>query len=116
MEEKSTSTAEAEEPDTTAHQSPGDRDQARHATQSAGSTPPWAGELLQESRRARQEVEGLRDVLGVHTITRKEAAAMLGVSTRTIQRYEKRGLLERLAVSAPGAHYDYESVLRLKQD
>lgn len=77
--------------------------------------PTWAGELLRESRRARQEVAGLREAIGVHVVTRKEAARILGKSTRTLQRWEKAGLLNRVEVTAPGVHYDHQSVLDLKR-
>lgn len=80
------------------------------------SEPAWAGEILKESRRARLEMEGLRDVLGLHTVTRQEAAAILGVSPRTLQRWEEKGLIQRLDVSARGVHFDYESVVKLKQE
>ena len=60
-------------------------------------------------------MEILREAIGVHTVTRKEAARILGKSTKTLQRWEKRGLLERVAVSAPGVHYDYERILELKR-
>ena len=85
-------------------------------TKSAGQPPSWAGELLQESRRAREEVETLREAIGVHVVTRTEAARILGKSTKTLQRWEKRGLLERVEVSAPGVHYAMDSILRLKQE
>ena len=113
VEEKSTSTAEAEEPDTTAHRSP--HDQAHHGTQRVGSTPPWAGELLQESRRARQEIETLRHAVQLHVISRKEAATLLGVSSKTLQRWERKGILERVAVSSKTVHYAMDSILKLKQ-
>lgn len=78
--------------------------------------PPWVGEILEESRRAREEVEILRESIGVHTVTRKEAARILGKSTKTLKRWEDKGILKRVEVSAPGVHYDYDSVLKLKQE
>ena len=40
-------------------------------------------------------------------------ARILGVSTRTLQRYEADGRIERARVSKPGAHYFHEDVLKL---
>ena len=80
------------------------------------STPQWAGELLQESRRAREEVETLREAISMHVISRKEAASLLNVSTKTVQRWEKQGLIERVAVASKTAHYTMDSVLKLKQE
>lgn len=89
--------------------------ESTHAAAPPHGQPPWADELLRESRRARQEVEGLREAIGVHVVTRKEAARILGKSTKTLQRWEKQGILPRVGVTAPGVHYDYERVLDLKR-
>ncbi|MCH8961540.1 MAG: MerR family transcriptional regulator, partial [Bacteroidetes bacterium] len=43
------------------------------------------------------------------------AARLLGKSERTLKRWEERGLLERLNVSAPGVWYDHQAVLNLRR-
>ena len=109
-----TSPAPTDVPDTTRGDElnqrprPSDKDHDRQP-------PPWADTLVEESRRAREEVAGLREVIGLHTISRKEAAAMLGVSTKTLQRWEQKGLIERVPVTAPGIFYDFEAIRRLRQ-
>ena len=61
------------------------------------------------------EVETLRRLLAQRLVTRKEAARIAGVSSRTIQRYEDRGLIARAPVKGGGAFYEYTDVARLKR-
>ncbi len=77
--------------------------------------PSWARALFKEVRLTRLEMETLREAIGVHVVSRKEAARILGKSTKTLGRWEERGILERVNVSAPGVYYDFERILELKR-
>lgn len=89
--------------------------QAEDSVKLPAGAPVWACLLFRELRRARDEIETLRQMLGVHVVSRKEAARLLGKSERTLKRWEERGLLERLNVSAPGVWYDHQAVLNLRR-
>ena len=54
-------------------------------------------------------------LLAPRLVTRKEAARIAGVSSRTIQRYEDRGLIARTPTKGGGAFYEYADVVRLKR-
>ena len=71
--------------------------------------------MFQEIRDNRAEIELLREAVGCHVVSRSQAAAMLGKSEKTIKRMEDRGVLPRANVSAPGIHYDFQTVLKLKR-
>ena len=81
--------------------------------------PPWARAFF--DRLSRQladlagEVETLRRAMAPRLVSRREAARMAGVSTRTIQRYEARGLLKRVPTKTGGAFYAYDDVAKLKR-
>jgi len=81
--------------------------------------PPWFAAayavLLQEVRDNRKEIELLREAVGCHVVSRSQAAAMLGKSEKTIKRMEDRGDLPRANVTAPGIHYDFQTVLDLQR-
>lgn len=77
--------------------------------------PPWARALFLELCQARREIETLRQALGGHVLTRKEAARLLGCSTKTLQRYEKKGLIEQASVKRPGVHYFLDDVEGLRR-
>ncbi len=82
-------------------------------------TPPWArvlfGRLSRQLAETRDEVETLRRMIAPRLVTRKEAARIAGVSSRTIQRYEDRGLIARAPTKGGGALYEYADVARLKR-
>ena len=81
--------------------------------------PPWARVLFEGLSRQMAdiagEVETLRQWIAPRLVSRKEAARIAGVSTRTIQRYEERGLLERAPMKTGAAFYAYDDVARLKR-
>ena len=61
------------------------------------------------------EVETLRRLLAPRLVSRREAARIAGCSSRTIQRYEARGLLERAPTKSGDAFYEYTAVAKLKR-
>ena len=61
------------------------------------------------------ELEMLRRVIEPRLLNRKEAARLAGCSTRTIQRHEDRGHLQRAPTKGGGAVYTYADVVRLKK-
>ncbi len=67
-----------------------------------------------ENERTRREIEALRLAVGVHVISRKQAADILGCHTKTVKRYEDRGRLEQAHVNRPGAHYFLDDILKLQ--
>ncbi len=81
--------------------------------------PPWARVLFDGLSRQFAEVAGevktLRRWMAPRLVSRREAARIAGVSTRTIQRYEARGLLQRAPTKTGGAFYAYDDVARLKR-
>lgn len=94
------------------------RDTTPHTTNEIAlpaDAPSWARALFRELRLTRLEVETLREAMSLHVVSRKEAARILGKSTKTLGRWEERGLLERVNVSAPGVHYDFVRILELKR-
>ncbi len=76
--------------------------------------PPWGRALFQELHRLNGKVEALHATLALHVVDRREAAAILGCSTKTVERYEKRKRLPRANVPMRGAHYFRDDVLKLK--
>ena len=85
-------------------------------------TPPWAAPLFQlltqvlvENQRTREDLEALREAMGCHLVTRRQAAAMLGKSEKTIKRLEDRKELRRVNIEAPGIYYDLQQVANLKR-
>ena len=81
--------------------------------------PPWAQVLFDGLSRqlaeTRDEVETLRRLIAPRLVTRKEAARIADCSTRTIQRYEKQGLIARAPTQHGHAVYAYADVVRLKR-
>ncbi len=65
--------------------------------------------------RATDEVETLRRLLAPRMVNRKEAARIAECSTRSIQRYEDRGLIARAPTKGGGAFYAYTDVAKLKR-
>ena len=61
------------------------------------------------------EVETLRRLLAPRLVNRAEAARIADCSTRSIQRYEDRGLIARAPTKGGGAFYEYADVARLKR-
>ena len=90
-------------------------DHASHTAPMPADAPAWARVLFRELHLARVEIEALRASIGLHVVDRREAAEILGCSTKTIGRYEKQGRLPRAHVSKPGAHYFHADVAKLKQ-
>jgi len=99
---------------------------APDALQLSPDTPAWArvafaglsrqlAEVNDKLASATDEVETLRRLLAPRLVSRKEAARLAGVSTRTIQRYEDRGLIARAPTKGGGAFYEYADVARLKR-
>ena len=90
-----------------------------HTALLPADAPPWAQVLFDHLSRqlaeTRDEVETLRRLLAPRLVTRKEAARIAGVSSRTIQRYEDRGLIARAPTKGGGAFYEYTAVARLKR-
>ena len=66
-----------------------------------------------ENERTRREIEGLRLAIGVHFVSRKQAAAMLGCVPKTVARYEKRKLIDPARIDRPGVHYLHADVVML---
>ncbi len=88
---------------------------ARNTAPMPADAPAWARALFQQMRDNHVEIELLREAVGCHVVSRRQAAEMLGKSEKTLRRYEDRGLLERVNVTAPGVHYDFQTVLGLKR-
>ena len=61
------------------------------------------------------ELEMLRRVIEPRLLNRKEAARLAGCSTRTIQRHEDRGYIQRAPTKGGGPVYAYADVVRLKR-
>ncbi len=85
----------------------------------SADAPEWAQQLFDGLSRqladVSAEVETLRRLIAPRLVTRKEAARIADCSTRTIQRYEKQGLLERAPTKHGHALYEYTAVVRLKR-
>jgi len=64
---------------------------------------------------ATDELEMLRRVIEPRLLNRKEAARLAGCSTRTIQRHEDRGHIQRAPTKGGGAFYAYADVAKLKR-
>ena len=77
--------------------------------------PPWAAALFQKIDHLVREVEDLRAALALHVVNRQEAADILGCTTKTVYRYEKKDRLPLANVEKPGAHYLRSDVLNLKR-
>ena len=88
--------------------------------------PAWAQQLYDglsrqladvtdELAETRDEVSTLRRLLAPRLVTRKEAARIAGVSSRTIQRYEDRGLIARAPTKGGEAFYEYTDAAKLKR-
>ncbi len=104
-------------------------DQATHTalpTSLPADAPAWAQQLFArlscqldavtgQLADVTDEVETLRRLIAPRLVTRKEAARIAGVSSRTIQRYEDRGLIARAPTKGGGALYEYADVARLKR-
>jgi len=73
------------------------------------------GALFQELRLAREEIEALRQTLDLHVVDQREAARILGCSTKTIYRYQKQDRLPLAHVDKPGPHYFRSDVVKLKK-
>ena len=71
--------------------------------------------LSRQLAETRDEVETLRRLIAPRLVSRKEAARIAGVSVRTVQRYEKQGLIERAPTSHGNALYAYTDAVRLKR-
>ena len=78
-------------------------------------TPAWGRAVFQELHRLNCKIEALHASLALHVVDRREAADILGCSTKTIKRYEKRKRLPRANVPMRGAHYFRSDVLAIKQ-
>jgi len=52
----------------------------------------------------------------VRWVTPKEAAALLGISTRSLVRYKEQGLIRYIVL--PGGHYRYslEDILKIREN
>ncbi len=90
-------------------------DRTAHTAPMPADAPAWAAALFQEIRDNRAEIELLREAVGCHVVSRSQAAVMLGKSEKTLKRMEDRGVLDRANVTAPGIHYDFQTVLNLKR-
>ena len=97
-------------------------DQAAHNALSRSlpaDTPAWGRAVFEGLSRqlaeTRDEVETLRRLIAPRLVTRKEAARIADCSTRTIQRDEKQGLIERAPTQHGNAVYAYADVVRLKR-
>ena len=71
--------------------------------------------LSRQLADALDEVASLQRLLAPRLVTRKEAARIADCSTRTIQRHEDRGHLQRAPTKGGGAVYAYADVVRLKR-
>ena len=80
--------------------------------------PAWAQVLFDGLSRqladVTDEVETLRRMIAPRLVNRKEAARIADCSTRSIQRYEKQGLIDR-ATAGGTALYAYTDVVKLKR-
>ncbi len=91
-------------------------DQASHiAPLLPHDTPSWGRALFQEIHRLNCKIEALHATLALQVVDRKEAAAILECSTKTVYRYEKQDRLPLANVAKPGAHYFRADVLNLKR-
>ena len=77
--------------------------------------PPWAAGLFLEMHRLNNKIDALHATLAMHVVDRREAAEILGCSTKTVFRYEKADRLPRANVPMQGAHYFRSDVLAIKQ-
>ena len=78
-------------------------------------TPSWAAALFQELHLIRLENAALREAVGCHLVSRRQAAAILDRDPKTLRRWEIQNILEPIAVSAPGTWYDHGRILELKR-
>ncbi len=92
---------------------------------SAGA-PDWAREMyaglsgqLAETRAelasATDEIETLHRLLASRFVNREEVARIVDCSTRTIQRYEKDGLIDRVPTKSGKVLYAFTDAVRLKR-
>ena len=65
--------------------------------------------------RATDEIEAISRLLTPRLLSRKEAARLVGVSSRTIQRYEDRDLIQRAPTKGGEAFYAYDDCLKLRR-
>ena len=77
--------------------------------------PAWGRALFQEIHRLNGKIEALHASLALHVVDRREAAEILGCSTKTVFRYEQQNRLPRANVPMRSAHYFRSDVLAIKQ-
>ena len=65
--------------------------------------------------RATNEIEAISRLMTPRLLSRKEAARLVGVVPRTIQRYEDRDLIKRAPTKGGEAFYAYDDCLKLRR-
>ncbi len=90
-------------------------EQSPHTAPIPHDAPPWARVLFQELHRLNGKIEALHTTLALQVVDRREAAGILGCSTKTVFRYEKQKRLPLANVPMRGAHYFRSDVVKLKQ-
>ena len=61
------------------------------------------------------EIEALNRLHAVRFVSRAECARIVGVGKRTIQRYEERGLIDRIPTKSGKVLYEYTDAVKLKR-